>query len=78
MAGTSAKELPSCTDLKFLIRGGIPYQYKVRFCVFLPCTCMKSFDKRVGVMVNFGWYEVLHKCLLDKIDLVQIFCLLLR
>ncbi|XP_069972285.1 TBC1 domain family member 2B isoform X3 [Penaeus vannamei] len=28
LAGTSAKELPSCTDLKFLIRGGIPYQYK--------------------------------------------------
>lgn len=29
LAGTSAKELPHCTDLKYLIRGGIPYQYKV-------------------------------------------------
>ncbi|XP_042203732.1 TBC1 domain family member 2B-like [Homarus americanus] len=28
LAGTSAKELPHCTELKFLIRGGIPYQYK--------------------------------------------------
>ncbi|KAK3855616.1 hypothetical protein Pcinc_037994 [Petrolisthes cinctipes] len=28
LAGTSAKELPHCTDLKYLIRGGIPYQYK--------------------------------------------------
>ena len=30
LAGTSAKELPTCTELKYLIRGGIPYQYKVR------------------------------------------------
>nr|XP_045612119.1 TBC1 domain family member 2B-like [Procambarus clarkii] len=28
LAGTSAKELPQCTELKYLIRGGIPYQYK--------------------------------------------------
>lgn len=28
LAGTSAKELPHCTELKYLIRGGIPYQYK--------------------------------------------------
>ncbi|XP_064087221.1 TBC1 domain family member 2B-like isoform X1 [Macrobrachium nipponense] len=28
LAGTSAKELPTCPELKYLIRGGIPYQYK--------------------------------------------------
>ncbi|CAL4120820.1 unnamed protein product, partial [Meganyctiphanes norvegica] len=28
LAGTSAKELPNCSELKYLIRGGIPYQYK--------------------------------------------------
>lgn len=41
LAGTSAKELPTCPELKYLIREGIPYQYKVRTgCWWLVNQCL--------------------------------------
>uniref|UniRef100_A0A0P4WC33 TBC1 domain family member 2B n=2 Tax=Scylla olivacea TaxID=85551 RepID=A0A0P4WC33_SCYOL len=63
LAGTSAKELPTCTELKYLIRGGIPYQYKGKVWRLL-------IDARVSPLraaVPTNYYQDLLACLTSSV-----------